>query len=451
MAATSSRVRIPHSLPDYTKGLLVLQVHLSQIYTHPTMLEPPVKRNVIYYFIADISTFTSIYISFLSMVWLIYKLTDSSADLGIMGLTLHGPFLFSLFGGVIADNFIRRKTVLRFNIAFAILAAIVLITFISGFLSLPLIFIFSFLLGTILSIYYPSMIAMVRDIVTDKKEFPKIMGAAATNAKTGQLIASSSFSFIIPAFTAAGTFLLALFFNIASIISISRIKYPDIPIQKKDESVLKQVKTGLQYVLKHKPLIGIILMMSMTSLAFIFVTFQMPLIDKEFLGGGSSNLGVLFIGGAIGGLTSGIYLGRRKSTKNLLWFLVICVAFSGISITGLSLSRELWLSFIFAMGVDFSFIAALGMSNTLLQLLSKSEISGRVLGINNMVSLGFFAVITMLLSFLAKSVGMETVMIGIGISLLISVILYVASLKLQRPILNRIYTERDITPEKQPI
>lgn len=415
-------------------------------------MQADVRKNVIHYFISDISVFVSVYLSFLTMVWLTYEMTGSSADLGLVGFLQNVPFfLFSVFGGVIADNYNRRKIVIRFNFIFVLLALVVALSYVFKFFSFPLLLVFSFLLGSFYSIYYPSMIAMVQDMVTDKDEFPRVMGAAASNAKTGQLVASSSFSFIISAFTAAGTFIGAFLFNLISLISISRVKYNAPPVVKKNESVTGQIKTGITYVIQYKPLMAIILMSSIISLVFVFVSFQMPLIDKDFLSGTSSELGILFIAGAVGGLTSGIYLGRRKSTRHLLWFLVACAIVSGISIIGLAFSRELWLSFIFAMGVDFAFIATMGIGNTLLQLLSDKDVCGRVLGVNTMMSWGFSSVVMMLLGFLAKSTGIEPVMIGIGISLFLSATIYVFSLKFQRPMLEKIYSDQNIPVEKQPI
>ena len=415
-------------------------------------MDKDVKRNVVHYFISDISVFVSIYLNFLTMVWLTYELTGLPADLGLVGFLQNLPFfLFSVLGGVVADNYNRRKIVVRFNIMFVLLALIVALTFILKLLTLPLILTFSFLLGTFFSIYYPSMIAMVQDMVTDKNEFPRVMGAAASNAKTGQLIASSGFSFLISAFTVAGTLVTAFIFNLVSLFFISKVKYTEPAIVKKNETVFGQIKTGLSYVLKHKVLLAIILMSTMISLVFIFVSFQMPLIDKDFLNGSSNDMGILFIAGAVGGLVSGIYLGKRKSTKNLLWFLIACAVISGISIIGLAFSRELWLSFIFAMGVDFAFIATLGMSNTILQLFSDDEVCGRVLGINTMMSWGFSAVIMMILGFVADKTGMQPVMVGIGIALFLSTAIYLISLKLQKPELQAIYSHRNIPADKQPI
>jgi MFS family permease len=410
------------------------------------------KRNVVHYFISDISVFVSVYLTFLSMVWITFKLTDSPADLGLVGFVQNIPFmLFSVYGGVVADNHNRLKIVVRFNIAFVFLAALIAVIQITGLLSFPIILFFSFMLGSLFSIYYPSFISLVKNMVTDPKEFPRVMGAAASNAKVGQLLASSALSFLITAFTIAGTFVSAFIFNVISLFSITRLKGIVQNIVPQQESVKEQIVTGFKYVWANPPLVAIVLLSTIISTVFIFVSFQMPMIDSEFLHGATTDLGILFIAGAIGGLTSGIYLGKRKSTKNLLWFLIICAFVSGASIIGLAFSRHLWLSFIFAMGVDFAFIATMGIGNTLLQLLSEEGKIGRVLGTNTMMSWGFASLVMMLFGFLAKPIGIEAVMIIIGIMAIISGVIYIISIKAQRPKLNELYQLRNIPPERQPV
>lgn len=223
-------------------------------------MDTSVKRNVIHYFITDISSFVSVYLFFLTMVWLTYKLTGSSADLGLVGFVQNVPFfLLSVLGGVIADNYNRRKIVVRFNFIFVFLALCVTLSFYFKILNFPVILVFSFLLGAFFSIYYPSMVAMVQDMVPNKEEFPRVMGAAASNAKTGQLVASSSFSFLISSFTAIGTFIGAFIFNVIAYISIIRVKYKDPVIIKKNESVISQIAAGFKYLFNHLPILAIIL------------------------------------------------------------------------------------------------------------------------------------------------------------------------------------------------
>lgn len=98
---------------------------------------------------------------------------------------------------------------------------------ITDLLSFPLILLMGFSLGSVFALNYPSMIGLVKDIVTDKQEFPRVMGAAASNAKIrGQVAASSTFSILFAAFGAIGIFATALLANLIALVSIIWLKKP---------------------------------------------------------------------------------------------------------------------------------------------------------------------------------------------------------------------------------
>ncbi|HCA41791.1 MAG TPA: hypothetical protein DEP28_00905 [Bacteroidetes bacterium] len=415
------------------------------------MLTPQEKKNILHYFTSDISVFISVYIMFMSMIWISYDHSKSSAELGILGFVQNVPFmLFSICGGVLADRFNRKKIIIGFNCLFILNSSLILIFQIFNILSFNFILLFCFCLGSFYALYYPSLVATVKDMVSDPKEFPKIMGAASSNAKIGQLIASSTFSFLLKTIGAVGTFMTGVFFNIVSLVSFLFLKglKQNEPVQT--DGVFAQISQGLKYTLSNKILTGIILVTALISCTFVFVSFQLPAIDTSFLKGGSTDLGIMFIAGAVGGLTAGIYLGKRKSTKNLLKFLIICVFLSAFAMFGLSYSRFLGISFIFGMFVDFSFIAAMGISNTLLQLFSDKDKVGRVLGVNIMFSWGLSSVLMMVFGFLITPLGLETVMIILGSITALLGVLYYTILKKQKNLLQNIYTEKNIPEGSYP-
>ncbi len=409
------------------------------------------KRNIILYFTTDINVFISVYLSFFSLTWITFKLTGSPAALGTVGFAQNLPFLlFSIYGGVLADKYNRRKNVIKCNIGLTLLSLVSIILVTLDMLSYPVILALGFSLGAIFALNYPSMIGLVKDMVTDKQVFPRVMGAAASNAKIGQVAASSTFSYIFAAFQAVGTFTGALLANIIALTAIIFVKVPPQETNLKADSVKTQMITGLKYVFQYKPLLAVVLISTMISVVFGFVTFQLPVIDSSFLHGGAKTLGTLYLAGAVGGLASGIYMGRRKSTKNILRFLVLCAFISGVSITGIAFSRSIPLTFIFAMGVDFAFIAAMGINNTVLQMLTEDSKRGRVLGVNTSFNWGVMSIVIMLFGYVAKYTGMETTIIIIGALTVLSGIVFVISLKKQRPMLEQIYTERGIDPEHKP-
>jgi MFS family permease len=415
------------------------------------MMQPGEKSNIFRYFLTDINVFISVYLSFFSLSWITFKLTGSPAALGTIGFAQNLPFLlFSIYGGVLADKYDRKRNVVLCNIGLTIVTVISIILVVFDLLTFPLILMLGFSLGSVFALNYPSMIGLVKDIVSDKQTFPRVMGAAASNAKIGQVAASSTFSFLFAAFQAVGTFAAALVANLIALVSILMLKKPPQDLSVQSDSVKVQFVTGIKYVFHYKPLLAVVLISTMISIVFGFVTFQLPIIDSDFLKGGSKTLGVLYLAGAIGGLGSGIYMSRRKSTKNLLRFLVICAFISGISITGIALSRSVVTTFIFAMGVDFAFIAAMGINNTVLQMLTEDSKRGRVLGVNTSFNWGVMSIFVMIFGYVAKYIGMEFTIIIVGAMTVISGFVFVLSMKKQRPMLQQMYAERGIDAGHEP-
>lgn len=409
------------------------------------------KRNIILYFTTDINVFISVYLSFFSLTWITFKLTGSSAALGTVGFAQNLPFLlFSIYGGVLADKYDRKKNVVKCNIAMTLLSLASIILVWLNLLSFPVILSLGFTLGSIFALNYPSMIGLVKDMVTDKQLFPRVMGAAASNAKIGQVAASSTFSYIFAAFQAAGTFAGALLANIIALTAILMVKKPPQQANLRADSVRTQMITGLKYVFTYKPLLAVVLISTMISVVFGFVTFQLPVIDSDFLGGGAKTLGTLYLAGAVGGLASGIYMGRRKSTKNILRFLIVCAFVSGVSISGMAFSRSEALTFICAMGVDFAFIAAMGINNTVLQMLTEDSKRGRVLGVNTSFNWGVMSIIIMLFGYIAKYAGMELTIIIVGALTILSGVIFLLALKKQKTVLEQMYSERGIDSEHAP-
>lgn len=415
------------------------------------MMQPGEKSNIFRYFLTDINVFISVYLSFFSLSWITFKLTGSPAALGTIGFAQNLPFLlFSIYGGVLADKYDRKRNVVLCNIGLTIVTVISIFLVVFDLLTFPLILMLGFSLGSVFALNYPSMIGLVKDIVSDKQTFPRVMGAAASNAKIGQVAASSSFSFLFAAFQAVGTFAAALAANLIALVSIIMLKKPPQDLSVQSDSVKVQFITGIKYVFYYKPLLAVVLISTMISIVFGFVTFQLPVIDADFLKGGSKTLGTLYLAGAIGGLGSGIYMSRRKSTKNLLRFLVICAFISGVSITGIALSRSVVTTFIFAMGVDFAFIAAMGINNTVLQMLTEDSKRGRVLGVNTSFNWGVMSIFVMIFGYVAKYVGMEFTIIIVGAMTVISGFVFVWSMKKDMPVLKQMYIDRGVEPGHEP-
>jgi MFS family permease len=145
-------------------------------------------RNILLYFTVDIGTFVSVWFFVLDNTLITYTLTKSPFALGLIGFAQNIPFLlFSMEGGLIADRHDRRLGVIFFYACLFAITRAAIILRVTGFLSFPVILVLELIYGTIWACNLPSMIGLVRDLVSDEREFARIMGAAASNGKIGQL------------------------------------------------------------------------------------------------------------------------------------------------------------------------------------------------------------------------------------------------------------------------
>ena len=404
-------------------------------------------HNVILYFTVDIGTFVSVWFFVLTNALLTFSLTRSPVSLAIVGFAQNIPFLiFSLYGGVVADRHDRRRVVLFFNGCLFLITLAALALELVHLLTFPLIIALSLVYGTIWALNLPSMLALVKDIVEDKQEFARVMGAAASNGKIGQMGAASCFGYIYALFMAAGVYVTGLFFNAVAFCAILLLKTRAQVVPKADPPLREQVAIGIRYVAGHPPLFLIIMLGTVTSTVFAFVLFEMPVIDADFLHGSRIFLSALYFAGGLGGLTSGIYMVRRRSPRGILWFLVLCTILSGVSVIMLGYSHNIVFSTICTAGIDFAFIGAMGVSNTVLQLLTDEERRGRVLGINTMGSWGVMAVMIVVLGARAGAWGITTALVLAGLLCIAAAGLYLISLPWQRQLLRSLSEERGIGP-----
>src|SRR3954453_11779425 len=91
-------------------------------------------RNFRLFFTGQIISLVGTWMQTVAQSWLIYRLTGSSALLGLINFAGQIPvFLFSPFGGVVADRHSRHRIVIATQIASMILAFILAALTLSGF------------------------------------------------------------------------------------------------------------------------------------------------------------------------------------------------------------------------------------------------------------------------------------------------------------------------------
>src|SRR5271170_1357034 len=145
----------------------------------PRMFRSIENRNYRLYFVGQFVSVLGSWLQSVAQAWLVYRLTGSSLQLGLVVFIGQAPLLFlSPIGGVIADQFRRRWVVVGTQISSMVLAFVLAALTLRGDIRLWQILVLAGLQGIVSSIDVPARQALVSEMV----ETDDLLNAVALNS-----------------------------------------------------------------------------------------------------------------------------------------------------------------------------------------------------------------------------------------------------------------------------
>ncbi len=317
-----------------------------------------------------------------AQAWLVYELSHSAFLLGLDTFLGGIPiFLFSLFGGVLADRFERRKMLMasqwvQMASAF-ILTALVLLHLVQVWQILML----SFVSGFAQAFGGPAYSALIPTLVR-KEDMPNAIALNSIQFNLATIIGPTLGGLAMVKLGDAWCFGLNGLSFFAPIISLSILTVRFLP-EKTGESILSSMKQGFRFIRDRDGMVALmVLAFCMTFLAVPMRTF-LPVFARDVFHGGPETFTafVSVVGvGSVAGALMVAWLGQiRQKGRAALIMLVIL----GAAIGGFALSKLLPLSFIVLFICGASTVGVFTMVTSLVQLITTNEMRGRVVSAYN--------------------------------------------------------------------
>ena len=322
--------------------------------------------------------------------WLIYDITSSPMALAWVILSFMLPsFVFSLWGGVIADR-MRKKPIMigaqLLNTAATVLLAVIIYR---GDVTFWHFIYFGVFNGTILSFSMPARSAVIPELV------PKhvVVNAMALQSSTYSLsrVAGPSLAGLLIAWFAGGdntsaTGVGLVFYVIAamylvSVAATAMLHYTGDPKAATNAGMLEDIAEGFRYMGRERIILGL-LVMGIVPFMFGFApTFLAPAFNKEVIDGGPETLGYLMTAFGVGSLIGALTLARLGDIGGKGKVLFAATYIWAVGVAAFALSPGLVAAMIFGIfiGVFSSLVGSLNMSVVTLAI--KPEIRGRVMAI----------------------------------------------------------------------
>lgn len=415
----SGRIRRFRSAPPVTGGRRRFPdlTHLANLQWPSALANVPFRR----YWLSQIVALGGGWMQNVAMQLVVLSLTTSAVAIGTINVVAALPMLlFSLYGGVLADRFDRRKIVIVSLFMLGTISAIYAVLIKSGHLQYWHILVLASLAGLIAAFELPAQQAFVSELVP-RGDLPQAiaLNSASFNATriVGPAIAATAISLI----GLAGAFLvniLTLFAPILTLVGLGKI-VPQRQITRQSSSGMTQLKDGMAYVRANDGMYGLILLQALIS---FFVSpnllVLMPLYTINVLGGSDAWVGYMLSALGIGSLSGAITLLRgsrtEKASENRMK-----LALTGLCVgmIWLGISPNVWVAVPGMMISGFAFSMGNTQLATRLQQTAPEQLRGRVMSLVTLAFNGVMPFSTLLIAWAAGVFGQPMVLISSGILL----------------------------------
>jgi len=364
--------------------------------------------------------------------WLIVSLTNSSPFfLGLDAFLQQLPIiLFSLIGGVFADRYDRRRTLIVSQcIQMGTSASLALLMYFQA-VQIWHVLTLSFVTGIAQSFGGPAYQSLIPSLV-DKKDLPNAVALNSIQFNIARVLGPMAFAFTLSLYGHWGysepqamnaCFLLNALSFLVVIATLIMLHVKHIP-PAKSGPMREELRIGLSYVRHHSSLAALIVLAAATTfLGFALLTFLPIFAQKVFHEGAGTYSHLMAFSGA-GSILGALIVAWRGKFPKMGWTALLVQAVYGILIICFAVSRVLWLSDILLFMTGAALMVVFSTVTSLVQMIAPNEMRGRVMSIYMLAFRGGMPLGSLVSGYLATYLGAPLV-IGINGALLVVVAIY---------------------------
>ncbi len=346
--------------------------------------------------------------------WLVLDLTHGSGSaLGITtGLQFLPLLLFSLWGGMVADRYSKRRVLMATQASMGVLALVLGVLAITHTVQIWQVYALAFTLGMVTVVDNPTRQAFATEMVGRGG----LANAIALNSAVFNLarIAGPAVAgLVIAALGTPAAFLVNAASYGAVLISLKLMRVSDLHVVDRVPRAKGQLREALTYV-KERPA----LWMTMVLIFFV-ATFGMnfqvtnALMSREVFHTGAGLFGLASAAYALGAL-GGALLAARRARPTMTLLVTTALAFSIFEvITGLM--PGFWSFLIMLVPTGLAVLTFTTAANSATQLGTTAEMRGRVMGLYMLVFLGGAPIGSPLVGWAAEMFGPRMSLIAGGV------------------------------------
>lgn len=373
-------------------------------------------RNFRVYMLGQAVSILGSWIQQVAMSWLVYRITGSSALLGITTFCALSPQLFvGPLAGAWIDRHDKRRLLIWVEALLTIQAAILAALTWLGLVGPTLLIVMSLVLGVLNAVETPLRQSLLSVMVGGREDLGNAVALNASLFNSGRFIGPPIAGLLVGLTSEAFCFLINAVSFGALIVSLVRIKATVPPGAK--AAVGKVFTEGVRYAFTNFSVRLVII--SLISLNFTASAYAvlLPIFAKEVFAGDARTLGLLWGAAGCGAFASTLFLATRRTPTHTVRAVMGGLVISATSLAVFSVSATFGPAMAAMAALGFGISVANVGCNAILQVIAPEHLRGRIISFFTGARFGFDAIGGLVAGFVAARFDANSTLLAEGVLL----------------------------------
>ncbi len=319
--------------------------------------------------------------------WLIYELTDSTVQLGLVrGVQAIPILLLSPLAGSTADRYSRKMQILITQTCDGVTYGVLTLLIASGEIEAWHVYASAVVMAIDQTFLQPSRAAIIADVVPRNR----LANAIGLNSMIFNLARSTGPAFagvLIASVGTEGAYGSQAVFCVLATFWTLRLRAgasPSVGTRNRldcEPSLRQSIIEGWKFSWQNQTVRAALLITMLASLFVVPFVTLLPVFARDILGVGATGQGLLLTGMGIGALASAVVIAGFGDCMPRGIFMLAGVAIYGLSLVAFAASPWFSLSMALMVIVGFTNVCSHALVQTVIQTYSPSELRGRTMAI----------------------------------------------------------------------
>lgn len=321
-----------------------------------------------------------------AMGWIALELTDSPLFVGLVAFAAGLAFIVvAVPAGSFIDQLDRRLMLRAAQGGSALIALVLAIDVLTGFVQPWHLPIGAFLTGSMSAILFPTQQAISPSLV-DPDEIPNAVGLMSAVQSLSRVVGPTIAGTVIGFFSTGGSFLIQAFMVGTAFIMATLIRLPARASSQAGPKGMSRVMSGFSIVWNREDLRALFALGFVTPILILpFVQF-LNVFARDILDVGASGLGYLMAISGAGSVAGALFVAQRRMGRGTARLQPYLVMVAAVAVIGIAVSTSVVLTVVLLFIEGLAAALMLSTNMALVQMRIADDIRGRVLGA---YSLGF--------------------------------------------------------------